>query len=77
MHTRANDSSQMLDTVSDSGRGVPTFDSDCPRLSDLTSRFFWISVSSRQDGEAADLGALPLICLEQLCTGHVLLTQLN
>jgi hypothetical protein len=29
---RAYDSSLTMDTASDSGRGVPTFDSDCHRL---------------------------------------------
>lgn len=47
-----------MDTASDSGRGVPTFDSDGPRLGDLTSRFFWSFSSSEWDGEAADPDAL-------------------
>jgi len=40
MRTRAYESSLTMDTASDSGRGVSTFDSDCPCLNDITIYFF-------------------------------------
>lgn len=58
-----------MDTARSSGRGVPIFDSDSPRLSDVTVRFFRTFSSSKWDGEAADPGAL------FLRTGHVLLAN--
>ena len=55
--TRAYDSSLTIDTASDTGRGVPTFDSDCPRLTDLTSCFFWTISSSGR------MAKLPILVL--------------